>query len=137
FDPALSGASSLIYSTFLGGSSFELGQGITAAPDGTLWVVGQTYSADFPLAGNSLQSSRNGTSDAFISHIDPAQDGVLLYSTYLGGGGIDSAQRVALDASGRVVVTGYTLSNDFPITGDAIQSANKGMGDVFVSVLNP
>ena len=137
FDPTQSGAGSLVYSTFLGGSSFELGQGITAAPDGTLWVVGQTYSADFPLAGNIMQPTRNGIANAFVSQIDPAQAGILLYSTYLGGTSIDSAQRVAVDAKGRVVVTGYTLSSDFPLTGDALQSTNKGMGDIFISVVNP
>lgn len=135
-DPTQSGTASIFFSTFLGGHSTEQGYGITAAPDGTIWVVGQTYSSDFPLAGNSLQSTLAGASDAFVAQFDPVQ-GALLYSTYLGGSGIDSAQRVRVDAKGRVVLTGFTYSGDLPVTGGALQSSYKGMGDAFVAVLNP
>ncbi len=138
FNPRQSGDASLIYSTFLGGTSFEQGYGITAAPDGTLWVVGQTFSQDFPVAGNVFQGNTNGNTDAFVVHLDPTQGAQgLLYGTYLGGTGLDEARRVVMDAKGRVVVAGYTLSGDFPLTPDAMQSSYKGAGDVFVSVLNP
>jgi hypothetical protein len=137
FDPNRNGDASLIYSTFLGGSSAEQGYGITAAPDGTLWVVGQTYSADFPVTGNAYQATRNGPANAFVVQIDPTQGQSLLYGTYLGGSGVDSAQRVKLDPTGRVVVTGISSSTDFPLTPTALQSTNKGMDDVFVAVLNP
>src|SRR5262249_18466894 len=51
FDPKVAGDASLFYCTFLGGSTIEQGYGIAAAPDGTIWAVGQTYSPDFPLYG--------------------------------------------------------------------------------------
>jgi hypothetical protein len=137
FNPAVGGDASLIYCTFLGGSSIEQGYGITAAPDGTLWVVGQTYSPDFPVSGNAYQGAPNGGPDAFITHLDPIQGGYPLYSTYLGGSGLDSAQRVAVDAKGRIVVTGYTTSGDFPVSPDAAQASNKGSGDAFIFILNP
>ncbi len=109
FDPKLSDIDSLIYSTFLGGSSFEQGYGITSAPVGTLWVVGETYSVDFPLTGNAYQSTLNGSANAFISQIDP-NTGNFLYSTYLGGSGIDFGQKVKVDSKGRVVMAGYSTS---------------------------
>jgi hypothetical protein len=137
FDPTVPGDGSLIYSTFLGGSTIEQGYGIAGAPDGTLWVVGQTYSPDFPVTGNADQGTRNGSADAFIAQIDPSKGGVLQYSSYLGGSGIEAAQRVRVDAKGRVVITGYTMSSDFPVTQDAMQSSYKGSGDAFVVVLKP
>lgn len=136
FDPTQAGYNSLVYCTFLGGSGVEQGYGITAAPDGTLWVVGETYSTDFPMAGNPYQPNLNGSSDAFITQLNPVT-GAQLYTTYLGGSGIDMAQRVKLDATGRVVVTGLTFSGDFPLSASPMQSSYKGMGDVFVAVLNP
>ena len=136
FDPSQAGSGSLFYCTFLGGSSFDQGYGITASPDGTLWVVGQTYSADFPIVGNSYQGAYNAGGDAFVAQIDPIK-GALLYSTFLGGSGIDSAQRVRIDPKGRIVLTGLTFSGDLPVTSDAVQSRNKGMGDAFIAILNP
>ncbi len=135
FDPSKSGDATLFFSTFLGGSSFEEGNGITIAANGTLWVVGQTYSTDFPGAGNAYNFGSNGSADGFIVNIDPG--GNYLYSTYIGGSGVDSAQRVTLDSKGRVVVTGYTLSTNFPVSAGAVQSTNNGMGDIFVSILDP
>jgi hypothetical protein len=141
FDPSKSGYNSLFYSTFIGGSSNEEGYGITLAPDHTLWVVGETYSKDFPMTGNGYQGNNAGSADAFVVQIDPIAGGSLLYSSYFGGSGVDMARKVVIDAKGRVVVTGYTLSGDFPATGDALQSTNKGFskgfGNTFITVLNP
>jgi hypothetical protein len=136
FDATQSDINSLFFSTFLGGSITEVGNGITIAPDGTLWVVGQTNSPDFPMAGNSYQPTNAGAGDTFVAQIDPIA-GALLYSTFFGGSGIDLAQRVALDPKGRVVVTGSTQSTDFPIFGGAIQATYGGTSDAFVFILNP
>ncbi len=136
FDPSQSDINSLFFSTFLGGSITDVGNGITVAPDGTLWLVGQTFSPDFPMAGNSYQPTNAGGGDTFVAQLDPVA-GALLYSTYLGGSGIDLAQRVRLDPQGRVVVTGFTQSIDFPILPGAIQSTYGGAGDAFVYILNP
>jgi hypothetical protein len=61
----------------------------------------------------------------------------LLYTTYFGGSDNDGVRALKLDADGNVLITGYTLSTDFPITGDALQSVNNGNGDAFVSIVNP
>ncbi len=136
FDPRQSDINSLFYCTFIGGSVVDQGYGITMAPDGTLWIVGQSYSPDFPITSNAYQPNSAGDGDTFVAQIDPIS-GSLLYSTFFGGSGIDSAQRVRLDPKGRVVVTGFTLSTDFPIFGGAIQSTYGGGGDAFVFILNP
>ena len=136
FDPGQSDVNSLFFSTFLGGSYIDEGNGIAVAPDGTLWIVGQTYSPDFPMAGNSYQSAYDANGDTFVAQLDPVT-GALLYSTFLGGGGIDTAKSVRLDAKGRVIVTGTTQSSDFPTTPDAMQTKYAGAGDAFVFVLNP
>jgi hypothetical protein len=136
FDITQTDINTLFFSTFLGGSVSDLGYGIALAPDGTLWIVGQTYSPDFPMAGNPYQPTSAGDGDAFVAQLDPVA-GALLYSTFFGGSEIDSAQRVRLDSQGRLVVTGFTQSADFPILPGAIQSTYAGDGDAFVFILNP
>ncbi|HEX4593819.1 MAG TPA: SBBP repeat-containing protein [Bryobacteraceae bacterium] len=133
-DPTQSGSGSLIYSTYLGGMWWDTGRGIAAAPDGTLWVVGGTYSYNFPVAGASINPGYSAGGDAFISQINPGSG--LTYSTFLGGNDLEEARSVVVDAQGRVMVSGYTLSVNFPVTADALQSQNGGNADVFVSILN-
>ena len=61
----------------------------------------------------------------------------LTYSTFLGGSRQDQATKVLVEPSGHVAVTGYTLSNNFPVTPDALQSTQAGNGDVFLTILDP
>ena len=122
-DPKQSGTATLVYMSYLGGTNWESGGGIAAAPDGTLWVTGSTLSGDFPIAGNAIQSYYGDGGDAFISQIDPNQAGgsSLLYSSYLGGSDNEQGNAIAVDPNGRVLVTGYTLSTDFPVSFTAFQ----------------
>jgi hypothetical protein len=137
FDPSQSDINTLFFSTFLGGSVVDQGTGIDIASDGTLWITGTTDSPDFPMAGNSYQPSLAGTlNDTFVAQLDPIA-GALLYSTFMGGSGIDQAQRIRINPQGGLVVTGFTQSVDFPIVGGAIQPTYGGGGDAFVYVLNP
>jgi hypothetical protein len=61
----------------------------------------------------------------------------LLYDTYFGGSDLDEVRKISFDASGRVLLTGYTFSTNFPVTADAVQKTNGGNGDIFVSVVDP
>ena len=137
-DPTQSGSGSLFFSTYLGGSWWDTGRGIAAASDGTIWVVGGTYSYNFPVAGSSFNPNYSSGGDAFVAQINTTPGGSFLqYGTFLGGAGEEEARNIILDAQGRVIVSGYTLSQNFPVTSNALQPQYGGDTDVFVTILNP
>ncbi|MFB3897161.1 MAG: SBBP repeat-containing protein [bacterium] len=125
----------LLYSTYLGGISYDEGWGIAVDKSGNAYITGKTASADFPIAGNAIDSTWNGGYDVFISKLNPAGN-ALVYSTFLGGSNDDWGRAIAIDKSENVFLTGYTWSIDFPLTAGAIDSTqNKGY-DLFVSKLS-
>src|SRR5439155_688850 len=88
--------SALVYSTYLGGSGTDLGNGIAVDAAGNAYVTGRTTSSNFPTA-NPLQGAIGGGGlDAFVAKLDPAGS-ALVYSTYLGGGNSDSGNGIAVD----------------------------------------
>ena len=138
FNPALSGAATLIYSSFLGGTGWDIGRGIAVAADGTLWVVGSTSSFDINIVGPCFQCSYQGGGDAYVAHVNPALSGVnaLVFATYLGGSNLEEAKNVVIDGAARAIVSGYTQSSNFPVTGNAVQPQFGGNTDAFVAVLD-
>jgi hypothetical protein len=122
-----------IYSTYLGGTGDDFGNGIAVDTSGSAYVTGTTDSNDFPTQ-NPIQAANAGLNDTFVSKL--SSDGSALdYSTYLGGSGDDLGNDITLDTSGNAYVTGTTGSNDFP-TQAPIQAANAGSNDAFVTKLN-
>ena len=137
-DPSASGTATLVYSSYLGGSGWDIGRGIALAPDGTLWVAGGTYSHNFPHHGNSYEQSYRGGGDAFVAHINTgAGSSGLEYTSYLGGAEQDEAKNVVVDPAGQVIVAGWTSSSNFPVTANAMQTQYGGNTDAFVSILDP
>lgn len=137
FDPSQSGTNSLVYSSYLGGTNWDTGRGIAVASDGTLWIAGGTYSYDIPVQ-NPYQANNHTGGDAYIAHIDPTMGSSgLLYATFLGGSRLEEARNIVLDPSGPVIVSGYTVSPDFPVTSNAYQQTYGGNTDAFISILNP
>jgi hypothetical protein len=126
---------SLIYSTYLGGSGADMAQAIAVDGTGNVYLAGYTYSSDFPTQ-NAFQGSSAGGADVFVTELNAAGT-ALIFSTYLGGSGQDRAYGMAVDAVGSVYITGDTYSTDFPTTSNASQLYNHGQGDVFVSKFNP
>ena len=124
----------LVYSTYLGGGGEDSGNGIALDPAGSAHVTGFTNSTNFPVA-NAIQSTLRGDFDAFVTKLNPAGT-ALVYSTYLGGGGEDAGNGIALDSAGNAHVGGGTGSADFP-TASPIQTALRGDFDAFVAKLNP
>jgi Bacterial Ig-like domain (group 3)/Beta-propeller repeat len=123
----------LIYSTYLGGTYSDQGNGIAVDSAGSAYVIGTTDSINFPRV-NSLQATSGGDYDAFVFKLNPAGS-ALLYSTYLGGSGADYGYGIAVDNTGNAYVIGYTQSLDFP-TMKPLQGTNSGLGDAYVAKIN-
>ncbi len=131
--------STLVYSTYLGGSGDDWGYGIAVDAYGNAYVTGHTTSSNFPTTPGAFQTILHGVRSAFVTKLNAAGS-ALVYSTYLGGGSEDQGQSIALDASGNAYVTGYTSSSDFPTTSGALQivyaGGNRDGFDAFVTKLN-
>jgi hypothetical protein len=124
---------SLSYSTFLGGSLTDQGNGIVL--DGNkAYVVGTTTSSNYPTTASALDRVNNA-SDAFVSELS-ADGGSLLASTYLGGTGDDGGQAIARGDLGQFLVTGWTRSTNYPTTVGAYDVSANGGSDAFVTKLN-
>ena len=124
-------AETLVYSTRLGGEQADAATAVTADARGLIYVAGYTASQGFPVSPNAPQRAFRGVTDLFLMRIDPAQSGAI-YSTLWGGADNDVPTAIALDASGAVVVVGYSLSSDFPTTSGSAQAAAAGRGDAFM-----
>jgi hypothetical protein len=120
----------LVYSTYLGGTSSDLGRGIAVDAAGNAYVTGQTGSTDFPTTPGAVQTSYSGGQDAFVTKLNPTGT-ALVYSTYLGD--YSDGYGIAVDTAGNAYVTGYTSSTDFPTTPGAYQTAFGGYADAFVA----
>ena len=101
------------YCTYLGGSADDIGSAIAVNEHGSAFVVGTTFSADFPIY-SALQSNLLGTANCFITKFD-TNGQTLLFSTYLGGSEYDYGSAIALDRQGDVIIAGSTSSADFPV----------------------
>ncbi len=126
--------SSLLYSTYLGGSRGDFGQAVAVDAAGDAYVTGDTASTDFPTTVDAYQTSYGGgITNAFLTSFSP--DGAMLvYSTYIGGNGEDAGSGVSLDPRGDIYVTGVTASSNFPTTSGAFQTSyGGGLLDAFVT----
>ena len=145
FDTTGSGAASLVYSSYLGGTNADAGNRITVDPMANVYVTGYTYSQDFPNTVTNLLATGIGTnaggrlnSDAFLTKFNFAgSPPSLLFSTVFGGTNNDMGWDVALDPAGNsVYVAGITASTGFPIFDafGVLRATNSGGNDAFVSV---
>ena len=136
--------SALVYSTYLGGSgtNFSISPdfGIAVDASGEAYVTGRTDSSNFPTTPGAFQTTFGGRLDAFVSKLN-AVGSALVYSSYLGGSGLDGGSRIALDALGNAYITGSTgpgcfpsCPDNFPTTTGALQTTfGGGFDDAFVS----
>ena len=134
----------IVYSTYLGGSDDDCGEGIAVDPSGNAYVAGETLSNDFPITKGAFQpacaSCSGGTVDTFAAKL--SRDGsTLIYSTYIGGDNADLFPMVALDRFGNLYIQGSTFSTDYPTTQGAFQTAclacPTGGVDTYVTKVNP
>ncbi|MFZ1932023.1 MAG: SBBP repeat-containing protein, partial [Candidatus Sulfotelmatobacter sp.] len=122
----------LVYSTLIGGSTDDIGNGIAVNSGGT-YVVGSTTSSNFPTTGVPLIGPGGGA-DAFVVKLSSA--GALQRVSRIGGAGDDVGNAIALDSTGAAYIGGQTGSTDFPIAGPPIQTANAGNLDGYVAKLD-
>jgi len=128
------------YSSYLGGTGNETAPAVAVDAAFNAYVAGTTASTNFPTTAGALQTSLKGTTtNVFITKFNSTGTGVL-FSTYLGSTGTDSAAGIAVDSGFNAYVAGTTNATDFPIiTAKAVPDtpATAGTNHVFVSELNP
>lgn len=129
FDPAGHADASLLFATYWGSIGFDHADAVTVDGDGNAYIAGDTTGPGFPIQ-NAVQSSMGGQQDAFLTKL--SAQGNLVFSTYLGGNEFDETEGVAVDSTGKIYVSGFTHSTDFPPR----DPAHQGLTD-FVVALNP
>ena len=140
---------SLVYATYFGSRGNEAARSIALDNSGNVYVAGFTTSDGLAKTAGTVQPAYGGdnpssgdTGDAFVAKYSP--QGGLVYVTYLGGRADDIALGLALDSQNNIYVTGYTNSNNFPVSSSAFQRTFAGFtagtfhpgGDAFVAKLN-
>jgi len=129
----------IVYATYLGGEDEDDGRAILVDKKGLVYFATSTLSTQFPMAAFNYSGVPIGAEDIIVGVMDFTQQGSasLLYSTYFGGSANDEVRGMAWDAKGNLIITGYTLSSDFPVTRTAVQSSYHGNSDGWVAVVNP
>jgi hypothetical protein len=125
----------LKYCTYIGGTGDDRAFGLAIDKTSNVYLTGWTSSANFPVAG-AIQTHLSGSRDAFVAKVNSAGN-VLVYSTYLGGSGVDVGNAIAVDATGSAVIVGDTTSTNLPATPNVVQPRLAGSQDVFVARLSP
>ncbi len=137
------------FSTYIGGSLYDIGRAVATDAANNVYVAGSTKSTDLAVSKTAFQAGYAGgtfnvaSGDAFVAKY--TSSGTLVYLTYLGGAKDDIATAIAVDAAGNAYVTGYTNSTDFPVTSGAYQKKFAGsggnfysaLGDAFITKLSP
>ncbi|MCG3165775.1 MAG: hypothetical protein POELPBGB_01550 [Bacteroidia bacterium] len=127
----------LVYSTYIGGTGEEsLLYSLDVDGAGNVYVTGRTSSADYPTTTGAYDEINNGgPHDVYITKLNAAGS-ALVYSTFVGGSGMDWGYSLKTDGNGNVYVTGDTYSSDFPTTSGVISETLNGLGDAYVLKLN-
>jgi hypothetical protein len=139
-----SGLASLVYSTYIAGSTQEIGFGIALGPNNIAYATGLTSSNDFPVTTGAFDTSGVGAGKAFVALVDTTNTVVgnpvtpFRYATFLGGSGGDTGYGIRVDSTGNAYVVGTATSTDFPLTPGPLQATLLNpKGDAFIAKLFP
>ncbi len=136
FVTKLSPAGTIVYSTYIGGSSTEEAwEAIAVDGTGHAYVGGRTTSPDLPVTSGAFQTSLAGGTDAFVAKLSAAGS-AFVYATYVGGSADDYGGGIAVDAGGSAYLVGGSSSPNFPTTPGAFQTSFAGNGDAYLVKLN-
>jgi len=125
----------LDFATFYGGEFGEQANGVALDAEGNVYIVGQTR--DLPAAPGSLSDITGTSFDIFVLKLNPTGTETLYFAVF-GGSGRELGTAIAVDPEGSAYVTGWTFSDDFPVTDNAAQKAfGGGTRDAFVAKLTP
>lgn len=126
----------VVYFSFVGTAGSEEIKSLKVASDRSIIVAGWTTSGTFPTTTGSYQETSNsGDTEAFITRLNPTMSSVI-YSTYIGGSGADTINKIVLDVDNNIYSVGTTTSGDFPTSAVAFNKIFRGQSDVFVTKLN-
>lgn len=129
-------ATSISFSTYLGGSSADLGYGIDVDSQGNSFVTGWTQSTNFPTTSGSFNENFSGVRDIFVTKMN-TQGSALVFSTFLGGNFSEEAFAIKVDSQGNSYFVGFTQSSNFPTTSSAYDTSFNSQDDIFVTKLYP
>ncbi len=139
FDTRGAAGKTLLMATLFGGYGTDIANAVEMDESGRVYAAGVTMSADLPLEGPSYQADYRENGDAFLVILDPAQSAFdqLKYATFFGGSNLDVALGMKRTADGLIWLTGYTVSDDFPLSPGAFQTIKKGYVDAWVAAVDP
>ncbi len=129
--------SALLYSTYLGGNSYDHAWGLAVDSAENAYVTGPTGSGNFPTTPGAFRTTRgSGGSQAYVAKLNAAGS-ALVYSTFLASNGDDAPHGIAVDSEGNAYISGETNASNFPTTPGAFRTTYSGGYDAFVTKLNP
>ncbi|MBL8898856.1 MAG: hypothetical protein JNM84_14550 [Planctomycetes bacterium] len=121
--------SSLVFSTYLGGTSSDAGRAAAITANGDIYVGGNSSSSDFPRV-NALGNTFGGVTDAFLTKFTPT--GTALFSRYVGGSFFDACADLELAANGDPILVILAGSTNLPTTAGAFDRTHNGRDDLYV-----
>jgi uncharacterized protein (TIGR03437 family) len=136
FVTKLDASGKIVYSTYLGGSGYDIAYSIAVDTQGNAYVAGTTVSPNFPVTSGAFQTSALAQSThAFVAKLN-SSGSALVYSTLVGGSGSESVAGIRVDAAGNAYVAGSTTSPDFPVTAGAFQTTAAKSTNPYIAISN-
>lgn len=135
FIARFSPAGALRWCTYYGGNNSEDIHVVATDVHGNVIGSGESFSTNLNTSSGAYQSLNDGGSDGYIIKLD--SNCTRVFSTYIGGSGVDDIRGVACDAASTIYIAGHTSSSDFDTTAGAYQTTGKGLSDLFLTRWSP